>query len=200
MERPTFKLSLEQKQQLKNASEWANPSDVEEVCRDFLFMQEFMKGRPSKKEIMADLNDMTAKLKTCLTANLELMKTIDNSNPWMPCIKKNTPMFDRLKKINGELLQRIKMIETFDYPTNKNQQSLPEYFLLFGLFDLYFKATGREATRINPTDTDPDHSEQSPIADIIKILEPSLNCGPCTGLIPKVIRTRKERNYANSST
>ena len=173
--------------------------DIEKICSGFLYGREIMSTRQSKADAMlyfyGDKNEVgyIAKLKRSLESNFDLMQTFDKASPWLT-MHRSGPLFTSLKAVNAQLIIAIKKAEeqAQDYRTNRSQASVPEHYLVMALCDLYHEITGLEVTRRNPTPTHHARPEQSPIADIIKILHQSINCGPCTGHITKAIRTIKE--------
>jgi hypothetical protein len=201
-----FELTTNQKKQLKEILPEKFFPEIEKICSCYLYWRLEFDSRPTKKEALLYLDGRKAdsglieKLQKCSDANKELWTALYNVPKWLPGGQADA-IRDGMKQTLPHVDMMLKqMIGSRDYKTNKSQGGTPEYYLVDALADLYFEATGVEVVRNNPTPTNPSPPEQSPIADIIKILDPYLNCGPCTGCISKIIRTRKEINKINSDT
>jgi len=219
-----FKLTEKQQTQITESCQWAPLPEVEKICSYYLYWCDFMSGRPKKANALQYLNGdkkragYIAKLKKSFEANIDLMKTFDEASPWLT-MHRSDPLFTSLKKTNAQLLIAIKRanrqagnrptslsqfpaseqiakmekIIANDYPTNRSQKVIAELYLVDALADLYLEVTGYEVTRNNPYGL----PGESPLADIVKILDGVLDCGPCTGVIKKVIRTRREISLMN---
>ena len=197
-----FKLTDDEKKRLlKISPEFKDHfTAIEKICEAYLTWYVLSFEHPTKADFLQRMNGdknnigYIGRLKKSLEANVNLMEIMAGPDGLLqPNV--SLPLFEAIENTIEQIKLAIKEAETEikKYVTKRKAQSSPNYLLVGELAALYFKIIGSEPTRINPIYCSSScPSEKSPIADIIKILDPRLKCGPCTGYIKNTILARKE--------
>ena len=182
------KLTSDLKAQLLEVlPELASFTGLEEICSGFLYRKSFTDSRPTKAAARAYLHDYIAKLKTCLKANHDLMKTFDAASPWLSMVR-GYPLDTSIDAANAELKIEIQRAEaqSKDYPTHR-AITYPQQILAADLTQFYFETTGNEVTRNNPY----GRRGRSSLTKIIAILDSIIGCGPCPSFIKEAVHARR---------
>ncbi len=194
--------------------------DVESQCDMYLLAREVLSDRPRPKDDRQSLETLIESTQNFIEASDKLLKDIHKITPKLHdqiyhhykhryMEKNDLPPSIRSYHLAGSLIEpidkatmRIRYIQDFlstitnEKPFRKRAKSkdLPGRHLISELFKIYEEATGKPVARCwNEIDV----IESSPVGDIVKILDPLLNCGTLAGIIREFVDSQNQQQRIN---